>query len=196
MSVRVQEQSTRDTPLQRGVRQGVIISAKLLTTALEDPFKFLEWKVSDINCNYLIHLCFCRRYYGHDRIAARSKSMLDDLYRVCQQIQINMDKSPMLRPIRYQQGALFSKLLKTYTNSFIVLVTGYPAGQVQFRESGLRIQLGWAAFGKYATSSHSTYLSVSRRKSMFVTSDDVQSRTKNRFIRSSRSLSAPWKGLK
>ncbi|WP_419894688.1 reverse transcriptase domain-containing protein, partial [Proteus faecis] len=60
ISVRGQEQSTKAIPLQRGVRQGDVISSKLFTAALKDDFKLLEWKGCGININgeYITHLRF------------------------------------------------------------------------------------------------------------------------------------------
>ncbi|CAK1589757.1 unnamed protein product [Parnassius mnemosyne] len=60
MAIRVQNQSTKPIQLQRGVRQGDVISPKLFTAALEDVFKLLDWKGYAINVNgeYITHLRF------------------------------------------------------------------------------------------------------------------------------------------
>ncbi|CAK1600454.1 unnamed protein product [Parnassius mnemosyne] len=60
MAIRVQNQSTKPIQLQRGVRQGDVISPKLFTAALEDVFKLLDWKGYGININgeYITHLRF------------------------------------------------------------------------------------------------------------------------------------------
>lgn len=52
--------SSKAIPLKRGVRKGDVMSSKLLTAALEDAFKLLEWTGLGININgeYIIQLRF------------------------------------------------------------------------------------------------------------------------------------------
>lgn len=60
MLVLVQEQISKAILLKRGVRKGDVMSSKLLTAALEDAFKLLEWTGLGININgeYIIQLRF------------------------------------------------------------------------------------------------------------------------------------------
>ncbi|CAH2257136.1 jg11966 [Pararge aegeria aegeria] len=60
MSVRIQDQTTRPIQLQRGVRQGDVISPKPFTAALEDVFKLLDCYGLGINIigEYMTQLRF------------------------------------------------------------------------------------------------------------------------------------------
>ena len=154
MSVRVQEQSTGAIPLQRGVRQGDVISPKLFTSALEDAFKLLEWQGFGININgeYITHLRFA------DDIVVMAESledlgtMLEDLNRVSQQVglKMNMDKTKVMSNVHVVPTPV------SVGNSTLEVVDGYvylgqtvQLGRSNFeKEVNRRIQLGWAAFGK------------------------------------------------
>jgi hypothetical protein len=100
MSVRVQDQSTEAIPLQRGVRQGDVISPKLFTNAMEDAFKLLDWKGFGININgeCITHLRFADDIVVMAKSLEELSTMLGGLNRVSQQVglRMNMDKTKVM----------------------------------------------------------------------------------------------------
>ncbi|CAK1598811.1 unnamed protein product [Parnassius mnemosyne] len=100
MAIRVKNQSTKTIQLQRGVRQGDVISPKLFTAALEDVFKLLDWKVYGININdeYLTHLRFTDDIVLMAESLENLSTMLNDLSSVSQRIglKMNMDKTKIM----------------------------------------------------------------------------------------------------
>ncbi|KAI8428992.1 hypothetical protein MSG28_007581 [Choristoneura fumiferana] len=78
------DQSTKPIPLQRGVRQGDVISPKLFTAGLEDDFKVLDWKGRGINNNgeYFTHLRFADDIVVMAETMEDLSAMLTDLSRV------------------------------------------------------------------------------------------------------------------
>ncbi len=154
MSVQVQNQSTKNIPLQRGVRQGDVISPKLFTAALEDAFKLLEWKGSGININgeYITHLRFADDIVVMAESLEDLSTMLDDLCRVSQQVglRMNMDKTKVMAnahvtPYPISVGSSNLEIVDEY----VYLGQVIQLGRSNFeKEVNRRIQLGWAAFGK------------------------------------------------
>ncbi|CAK1577928.1 unnamed protein product [Parnassius mnemosyne] len=100
MAIRVQNQSTKPIQLQRGVRQDDVISPKLFTAALEDVFKFLDWKGYGININgeYITHLRFADDIVLMAESLEDLSTMLNDLNSVSQRIglKMNMDKTKIM----------------------------------------------------------------------------------------------------
>jgi hypothetical protein len=127
MSVRLQNQSSNPIQLQRGVRQGDVISPKLFTAALEDIFKLLDWKGSGININgeYLTHLRFADDVVLMAETMEDLNTMLEDLSNASQSVglKMHMDKTKimsnltsMLHPFQSKLVTLLSTLLTiTYT---------------------------------------------------------------------------------
>ncbi|CAK1594467.1 unnamed protein product [Parnassius mnemosyne] len=100
MAIRVQNQSTKPIQLQRGVRQGDVISPKLFTAALEDVFKLLDWKGYGINIKgeYITHLRFADDIVLMAESLEGLSTMLNDLNSVSQRIglKMNMDKTKIM----------------------------------------------------------------------------------------------------
>ncbi|CAG9136986.1 unnamed protein product [Plutella xylostella] len=101
MSVRVEDQTTEAIPLQRGVRQGDVISPKLFI--MEDVFKLLDWEELGININgeYISHLRFADDIVFMAESLEDLSKMLQDLNRVSQQVglKMNMDKTKVSNSI-------------------------------------------------------------------------------------------------
>ncbi|CAH2240333.1 jg25875 [Pararge aegeria aegeria] len=95
MSVRIQDQTTKPIQLQRGVRQGDVISPKLFTAALEDVFKLLDWNGlgSNINGEYITQLRFADDVVIMAETLEDLNAMLNDLSRVSQQVGLRMNMS-------------------------------------------------------------------------------------------------------
>ncbi|KAG6440870.1 hypothetical protein O3G_MSEX001526 [Manduca sexta] len=154
MSVRVQYQSTKAIPLQRGVRQGDVISPKLVTAALENAFKLFQWKGFGININgeYITHLRFADDIVVLAESLEDLSTMLEDLNRVSQQVglKMNMDKTKIMSnvhvvPTPIEVGGSTLEVVDEY----VYLGQVVRLGRSNFeREVNRRIQLGWAAFGK------------------------------------------------
>ncbi|CAG5056668.1 unnamed protein product [Parnassius apollo] len=100
MAIRVKNQTTKPIQLQRGVRQGDVISPKLFTAALEDVFKLLDWKGYGININgeYITHLRFADDIVLMAESLKDLSTMLNDLDSASQRIglKMNMDKTKIM----------------------------------------------------------------------------------------------------
>ncbi|XP_052737833.1 putative uncharacterized transposon-derived protein F52C9.6 isoform X1 [Bicyclus anynana] len=154
MSVRIQDQTTRPIQLQRGVRQGDVISPKLFTAALEDVFKLLDWDGLGININgeYITQLRFADDVVIMAQTLDDLSTMLNDLSSVSQQVglKMNMGKTKImcnahvsLHPVIVENAAL------EIVDEYIYLGHMIQLGRSNFeKEVNRRIQLGWAAFGK------------------------------------------------
>ncbi|KAJ2937651.1 hypothetical protein O0L34_g19326 [Tuta absoluta] len=154
MSVRIQDQTTAAIPLQRGVRQGDVLSPKLFTNAMEDAFKLLEWEELGININgeYITHLRFA------DDIVVMAESfedlskMLQDLNRVSQQVglKMNMDKTKVMANSHIAPTPIsVGNSILEVVDKYVYLGQTVQLGRSNFeKEVTRRIQLGWAAFGK------------------------------------------------
>ena len=140
--------------LQRGVRQGDVISPKLFTTALEDVLKLLDWTGLGININgeYITHLRFA------DDIVVMAESMedlgtmLNDLSRVSQLVglQMNMDKTKVMSNAHViPVPVLVGNAILEVVDHYVYLGQTVQLGRSNFeKEISRRIQLGWGAFGK------------------------------------------------
>ena len=154
MSVRLQDQDSKPIHLQRGVRQGDVISPKLFTAALEDAFKLLDWNGLGININgeYLTNLRFADDIVVLAETMDDLGTMLNDLSRVSQQVglKMNMDKTKIMSnthvvptPLKVGDSTLEVVTEYVYLGQIVQL------GRSNFeKEVNRRIQLGWAAFGK------------------------------------------------
>ncbi|CAG9114637.1 unnamed protein product [Plutella xylostella] len=154
MSVRLHEHSTKPIQLQRGVRQGDVISPKLFTCALEDVFKLVEWKRLGINVNgeYISHLRFADDIVIMAETLEELGEMLTDLNDASKQVglKMNMDKTNVMSNEHVSSSPV------TVGGVTIEVVDQYPylgqvirLGKSNFdKEVARRIQLGWAAFGK------------------------------------------------
>ncbi|CAG9116776.1 unnamed protein product [Plutella xylostella] len=154
MTVKVQDHKTRPIQLQRGVRQGDVISPKLFTNALEDVFKTLDWKGHGIciNGEYMSHLRFA------DDIVIMAESlqelswMLSGLNAASRRVGLgmNLDKTKVMynahiKPEPVAVGEATIEVVQEY----VYLGQTIRLGRSNFdKEAARRIQLGWAAFGK------------------------------------------------
>jgi endonuclease/exonuclease/phosphatase family metal-dependent hydrolase len=154
MSVRLQNRSSKPIPLQRGVRQGDVISPKLFTAALEDVFKTLVWRRLGININgeYITHLRFADDIVVLAETMEDLSTMLDDLSKASERVglRMNMDKTKIMSnlhvaPIPISIGHFTLEVVDEY----IYLGQTVQLGRSNFeKEVNRRIRLGWAAFGR------------------------------------------------
>ncbi|CAH2085381.1 unnamed protein product [Euphydryas editha] len=154
MKVRVHDSSTNPIHVQRGVRQGDVISPKLFTAALEDVFKLMEWKGRGININgeHLSHLRFA------DDIVILAESleelgiMLSDLNSASQRVglKMNMDKTKIMSNVHVTPvPVVVDGTALEVVDEYVYLGQTIRMGKSNFeREVTRRIQLGWAAFGR------------------------------------------------
>ncbi|CAG9116436.1 unnamed protein product [Plutella xylostella] len=147
MTVQVQDHKTRPIQLQRGVRQGDVISPKLFTNVLEDVFKTLDWKGHGIciNGEYMSHLRFA------DDIVIMAESlqvlswMLSGLNAASRRVGLgmNFDKTKVMYNAHIKPEPV------AVGEATIEVVQTIRLGRSNFdKEAARRIQLGWAAFGK------------------------------------------------
>ena len=154
MSVRIQDQYTKPIQLQRGVRQGDVISPKLFTAAMEDAFKLLDWEGLGININgeYITHLRFADDIVVMAESMEALSTMLEDLNRVSQQVglKMNMDKTKVMSNVHVRPTpVLVGSSVLEVVDEYIYLGQTVRLGRSNFeKEVNRRIQLGWAAFGK------------------------------------------------
>ncbi|CAH2092277.1 unnamed protein product [Euphydryas editha] len=154
MKVRIHDSSTNPIHVQRGVRQGDVISPKLFTAALEDVFKLMEWKGRGININgeHLSHLRFA------DDIVILAESleelgiMLSDLNSASQRVglKMNMDKTKIMSNVHVTPvPVVVDGTALEVVDEYVYLGQTIRMGKSNFeREVTRRIQLGWAAFGR------------------------------------------------
>ncbi|KAL0852521.1 hypothetical protein ABMA27_017001 [Loxostege sticticalis] len=154
MSVRLQDQYSKPIQLQRGVRQGDVISPKLFTAALEDVFKLLDWSGLGININgeYITHLRFADDIVVMAETLEDLGTMLDGLSRASQQVglKMNMDKTKIMSNVRVAPTPLkVGDSALEVVDEYVYLGQTVQLGKSNFeKEVNRRIQLGWAAFGK------------------------------------------------
>ncbi|CAG4942460.1 unnamed protein product [Parnassius apollo] len=154
MAIRVQNQSSKPIQLQRGVRQGDVISPKLFTAALEDVFKLLDWKGYGININgeYITHLRFADDIVLMAESLEDLSTMLNDLNSASQRIglKMNMDKTKIMFNVHVTpMPVVVGSTMLEVVDEYVYLGQIVRLGKSNFdREVNRRIQLGWAAFGK------------------------------------------------
>ncbi|KAI8440939.1 hypothetical protein MSG28_009236 [Choristoneura fumiferana] len=154
MSIRLQDESTQPIQLQRGVRQGDVISPKLFTNALEDVFKLLDWNRFGININgeYITHLRFADDIVIMAESLEGLNTMLSDLSIVSQQVglKMNMDKTKIMSNVHVTPvPVIVGNDVLEVVDHYVYLGQVVQLGRSNFdKEVARRIQLGWAAFGK------------------------------------------------
>lgn len=154
MSVRLQDQSSKPIQLQRGVRQGDVISPKLFTAALEDVFKLMDWKGLGININgeYITHLRFADDIVVMAETLEDLGTMLADLNGASEHVglKMNMDKTKIMSNVHVVPTPLkIGDSTLDVVDDYIYLGHTVQLGKSNFEnEVNRRIQLGWAAFGK------------------------------------------------
>ncbi|KAI8438500.1 hypothetical protein MSG28_010984 [Choristoneura fumiferana] len=147
------DQSTKP-PLQRGVRQGDVISPKLFTAALEDAFKVLDWKGRGININgeYFTHLRFADDIVVMAETMEDLGAMLADLSRVFDRVglKMNMDKTKVMSNVHVvPTPVIVGDSALEVVDDYVYLGQTVQLGRSNFeKEITRRIRLGWAAFGK------------------------------------------------
>ena len=154
MTVTVQDKTTKPIDVQKGVRQGDIISPKLFTNAMEDVFKTLEWKKCGININgeHISHLRFADDIVVIAESMRDLETMLNNLSEASQQVglKMNFDKTKVMinehvKPEPITVGNTALEIVQEY----VYLGQTLKLGRLNFgKETDRRIQLGWAAFGK------------------------------------------------
>ena len=99
MTVQLKE-PTDPIPVERGVRQGDVISPKLFTNAMEDIFKTLDWSGKGINVDgvYLNHLRYADDIVIIAECAEDLQLMLEQLYHASLRtgLKMNMDKTKVM----------------------------------------------------------------------------------------------------
>lgn len=154
MTIRVQNQNTNPIQLQRGVRQGDVISPKLFTAALEDIFKLLDWEGLGININgqYLTHLRFADDIVLMAETMEDLNTMLEDLRSASQRVglRMNMDKTKIMSNAHVVPSPVHvGNTTLEVVDHYVYLGQAVQLGRSNIeKEISRRIQLGWAAFGK------------------------------------------------
>ena len=154
MSVRVQNQSSNPIQLQRGVRQGDVISPKLFTAALEDIFKLLDWNGlgTNINGEHLTHLRFADDVVLMAETLEDLNTMLEDLRNPSQQVglKMNLDKTKIMSNAHVTPAPVnVGNVTLEVVDHYVYLGHTIQFGKSNFeKEISRRIQLGWAAYGK------------------------------------------------
>ena len=154
MSVKLQDQNTKPIQLQRGVRQGDVISPKLFTAALEDIFKLLDWSRLGININgeYINHLRFADDIVIMAETLEDLSTMLNDLSRVSAGVGLKMNKDKtkiMSNSLVVPTSVVVDGSALEVVDEYVYLGQIVQLGRSNFeKEVNRRIQLGWAAFGK------------------------------------------------
>ncbi|XP_072931484.1 uncharacterized protein [Epargyreus clarus] len=140
--------------LERGVRQGDVVSQKLFTAALEDVFKLMEWKDLGVNINseHITHLRFAYDIVIlADSLRDLSK-MLGDLNSASQRVglKMNMDKTKIMSNVHVTPvPVVVDGTPLEVVDEYNYLGQTIQMGKSNFeRKVTRRIQPGWAAFGK------------------------------------------------
>lgn len=145
--------NTKPIPINRGVRQGDVISPKLFTLALEDVFKNIDWTDNGININgrTLSHL----RYADDIIIFATSfeelQTMITQLLRASEEVglKMNLEKTKIMTNTQdFRQITLNEKKLESVSEYIYLGQIMKVNKENQTAEITRRIRLAWAGFGK------------------------------------------------
>lgn len=153
MTVQVQA-STTTIPINRGVRQGDVISPKLFTNALEDVFKTLDWNGLGINVDgeYLSHLRFADDIVLLAESPKDLEKMLNDLSRASIRVglKMNSEKTKVMGTTnKPEEQVRVGGQIVERVEEYVYLGQIIRLGRDSYaREIERRVQLAWAAFGK------------------------------------------------
>ncbi|XP_072938827.1 uncharacterized protein [Epargyreus clarus] len=154
MTIRLHDRSTNPIQVQRGVRQGDVLSPKLFTAALEDVFKLMEWKGFGINIDgeYITHLRFADDIVIMAESLEDLNTMLNDLCDASQRVglKMNMDKTKIMSNVHVTpMPVVVDGVTLEVVDEYVYLGQIIQMGKSNFeKEVTRRIRLGWAAFGK------------------------------------------------
>lgn len=161
---------TNKISAKRGVRQGDTISPKLLTLALEDAFKKLNWERKGVNIDgrYLNHLRFADDIVLISTNPEELQEMLSELREVSEEIglSMNMGKTKVMSPenIIFRVG---NDILEN-VNEYIYLGHALKLGnENQTAEISRRIRMTWAATSKLGFILQDSKIPINLKREVF-----------------------------